>query len=357
MVETEDVFDYAKYRLAEIINKIKETKVYDKVIEFSAQSANKISQNKLPNYNGNYITCDGRSILAMAGPRDNNDLNILLHHLLDSANPITQLIVLITNDSDSDKFYANYFQLNYPLNCADFDVTKSITMINNHCAIAREEIDYQKQCIETDFIVVNKKDHKKTTLKVCSIPVMNGSSIVAPGSPKRSILCSEKNKPFITCMLNYYLSWLKKGNIAVHCELGFNRSAHFAMINFFLADFESVFQPQDTDKTVQNIENKAKQIMSQRDKFCPNLFQFLDAIDITVMMKVALVSLKLQKPVTHNHELIDNPSHLSSMIANFSLWSDATQRIDSALNEELKNAQNDKIESKPVESNICSPSG
>lgn len=332
--------DYSLYQLSEILNIIKKENIYHKLSDLASpmkpDSTRRFEHNKLLHYSGNYIRCDGRTILATAGPNNNLELNILLHHLLDGANPITQLIILIVNDPEQPKFCANYFRLDYPIQCDDYIIEKAITLINTRCTSAEEMVEYHKQCICTDFTVTAKLTDKKNILKIYSIPVPNGSSIVSPGSPKRDTICSEKNKPFIRFLIHNYIDWLTTGIVAVHCELGINRSAQLTMIYFLLADFERIFVPHHPARTVQNIEQKMNQIFSQRLGFCPNLFQFLDAIDITLMMKVALEKMKLQKNTIQNHIHGNNSHHLTHQMDSLSLWSRANYQSESAPSEKDK---------------------
>lgn len=345
--------DYSKYQLTEILNIIKRDNIYHTLASSAnpsqTQTTHLYNQNKLLNYDGNFIRSGDRAILAAAGPNNHAELNTLLHHLLDNANPITQLIILITNEADQSKYCANYFLKNYPIQCEDYIIEKEITMINTLCTSSESEIDYQTQCICTNFTVTAKLNNRKNNLNVYSIPVPNGSSIVSPGSPKRERVCSDKNKPFINFLMHNYCAWLSKGILAVHCELGINRSAQLAMIYFLLADFEKIFVPLNPAQTVQNIEQKINMIMSQRLRFLPSLQQFLDAIDITLMMKVALEEYNLQNTVVQNPENISNSTSLIADMEKLLLWSDSNKHSPENEKDSRQNKENE------VKCNISTP--
>ena len=87
-----EIFNPEQYNIAEVLEILKHQNIYDVVFNQSQQvdprQVSKPTNNQLKNYNGNYITLNGKTIFAIAGPTNDKELNTLLHEFLNKEKSI-----------------------------------------------------------------------------------------------------------------------------------------------------------------------------------------------------------------------------------------------------------------------------
>lgn len=314
--DTSEIFQQARNQWSSIIDVLKSKTVFDRCTAMSTQSLAISNANKLPDYDGNLITIKGKKILALAGPIDDLSLNKLLHNLSNSANPVAKVIAL-SNSDDATKYFARYFQVEFPVNCENFEILKVVTAVNGNNNVEGVARNYAQDCIATQFKIISNVDQRRTTLEIYSIPLFGGGTV----SPKRY----DSNK--ISILLNNYIEWVDNRNnsiIAIHCEQGLRRTALIAVVYFLVAQFDQIFIAVNPDRTVDNFVKLFQEILQQRHGFRLDIVQFYNAIDLIFGFKMVLENLRKHNKSENIHEGLTITPTVTSLMSGLSVWSRAT---------------------------------
>ena len=205
------------------------------------------------------------------------------------------------------KYCVNYFHRGYPINCRDFDVVITNILINENTVNSSTGVDYDTQCVLSDINVISKLAEQRLQLKIFSLPIASGGTIIKSESPRKRGVNHEKNAQYVNFLLESYHEWFKYGIAAVHCEHGSQRTALLALVFFLLDQFDKIFIVNNPHQTVQNIIQLCRAVISQRELFKPNLAQFYAAIELTVKLKTAMENLLIQN-VSTNNDILSPPA-------------------------------------------------
>lgn len=111
---------------------------------------------------------------------------------------------LLKNEDEGRKFCVNYFHRGYPINCRDFNVVITHILINENTVNSSIGVDYDTQCVLSDINVISKLAEQRLPLKIFSLPIASGGTIIKSESPRKRGVNHDKNTQYINFLLESY---------------------------------------------------------------------------------------------------------------------------------------------------------
>jgi len=335
------IFNQEQYQIDEVLRFLRRDHFLSMLISRTKQvKLAKSTHNLVEQYDGHYITISDRTILAMAGPANDMQLNTLFHVFNSQVKIIKSVIVLLKNEDSSQKYCANYFHKGYEVHCRDFDLSIEQISVHGEKTLTHKVVDYENRCVNTLFRITAKRSQIYTPLKISALPLASGETILKNELPENNENCV-KNTQYIRFLLEHFNEWFEHKIVAIHCEFGAKRTAVLVIAFFLVAEFDNIFIANDPQQTTKNIFQLCQNILHQRETFNPDAVEIYSAIKLAFKLKVAReYFLQCNQSVRDDHLLSPEGS------------ADINKPADNKLNPALSGQQ----QSKPVYQNENTPS-
>jgi hypothetical protein len=178
-VDASIIFNQEQYQIDEVLRILRRDHFLSILVSETKQAKLvKSIHNVVEQYDGHYITINDRTVLAMAGPVNDMELNTLFHVFTSQEKIIKTVIVLLKNEDNSQKYCANYFHKGRKVYCRDFDLSIEQILVHGQRILTHIVVDYENHCVNTLFRITAKRSQIYTPLKISALPIASGETIL-----------------------------------------------------------------------------------------------------------------------------------------------------------------------------------